>query len=119
MSSDERAEQGKARTREAGEATFDGAEPADQGGAAAAERPAPPDDEGTIRVQTYYEEGRREPLFQGRAYTHGIEVGRCWATTSEGALAAVAVMLGEELARKEPGMPRVPARNKGGAKTRR
>lgn len=114
MSRESRAEQGEA-TSEAGGATLE-AQPADQG-AETAERSAPPGDEGTIRVQTYSQEGKRDLLYQGRAYTHGIEIGRAWATSPEGALAAVAVMLEDELAGKEPGRVRLPRSMRGGAKT--
>lgn len=111
-----RAEQGEA-TREAGEAPTE-AQPADRG-AEGAERPAPPDDEGTIRVKTYFEEGRRDPLYQGRAYTHGVEIGRAWATSSGGVLAAAAAILEDELRGKEPGRVRLPRSMRDEAKTRK
>ena len=116
MSRGSRAEQGEA-TREAGGAPIE-AQPADQG-AETAERPAPRDDEGTIRVKTYSEEGRRDPLYQGRAYTHGVEIGRAWATSPEGALAAATTMLKDELKGKEPGRVRLPPSMRGEAKTRK
>ena len=110
MSRGSRAEQGEA-TREAGGAPVK-AQPADQGDEAA-ERPAPRDDEGTIRIKTYSEEGRRDPLYQGRAYTHGVEIGRAWATSSGGALAAAAAILDDELKDKEPGRVRLPPSMRG------
>lgn len=116
MSGGGRAEQGEA-TKETGGAPTE-AQPADRG-AEAAERPAPRDDEGTIRVKTYSEEGRRDPLYQGRAYTHGVEIGRAWATSPEGALAAVAVMLEDELSGKAPGKVRLPRSMRVGAKTKK
>lgn len=116
MSRESRAEQGEA-TREAGGAPTE-AQPADQG-AESAERPAPPGDEGTIRVKTYSEKGWREPLYQGRAYTHGVEVGRAWATSPEGALAAAAAILEDELRGKEPGSARLPRSMRGEAKRRK
>lgn len=93
-----RAEQDKARTTEAGGAKLRGAKPGEGGQAAGEARPAPPDDLATIRVTTYFAEGRREPLFRGRAFRHGEEVGGCWASTAGGALAGVEAMLRDELA---------------------
>lgn len=113
MSRGSRAEQGEA-TREAGGAPIE-AQPADRE-AETAERPAPPGDEGTIRVKTYSEKGRRDLLYQGRAYTHGVEVGRAWATSPEGALAAAAAILEGELKGKEPGRVRLPPSMRGAAK---